>query len=389
MGVAVTTMKSTLARKPLELSQLPAPFQMNLSPQAPSPLKLMAARGLVPAPPAVMLQVLYQLQFDADATVRQEAYKSLSDAPAAVLAPSIQAEQPAVVLDWVAEVRQHDHQVLELLALNRFTDDLTIAAIASIANARVGDIIGDNQMRVLRCPLILEELYKNPNARMATIDKLVDLARRNGVSLKGLPGLQSALDSGQDIGLGEESAAIDALLQEEQERIIEEHLLEAEEEERLANMSRHEREAAELAKEKALEEGPLYTRIAKMSIAHKIRLATTGSREAINMLVRDGNRLVHMAAIQSPRIQPNDIKRLASNKSMPDGVIRYIANNRDWTKHYDVMLSLVNNPKTPLADAMSFLNHLRSHDLRQLQRNRNVPQQLARQAKSMTLKRGQ
>ena len=99
--------------------------------------------------------------------------------------------------------------------------------------------------------------------------------------------------------------------------------------------------------------------------------------------------VVHMAAIQSPRIQQNDVKRLAANKSMPDGVIRFIANNRDWTKHYDVMLSLVNNPKTPLADAMSFLNHLRSHDLRQLQRNRNVPQQLARQAKSMTLKRGQ
>jgi isochorismate hydrolase len=107
----------------------------------------------------------------------------------------------------------------------------------------------------------------------------------------------------------------------------------------------------------------------------------------VGILVKDANRLVHMAAINNPRLQYSDIKKMASNKSMPDGVIRFIAQNRDWTRHYDVIVSLVNNPKTPLDKAMAFMNTLRTNDLRQLQSNRNVSQQLARQAKIMMSKR--
>jgi hypothetical protein len=124
-----------------------------------------------------------------------------------------------------------------------------------------------------------------------------------------------------------------------------------------------------------------------MKLSQKIRLATIGSREAIGILVRDANRLVHMAAVNNPRLQYNDIKQMAGNKSMPDGVIRFISMNRDWTSKYEVMVSLVNNPKTPLDKALTFMNALRTNDLRQLQTNRNVSNQIARNAKALMTKR--
>jgi isochorismate hydrolase len=94
-----------------------------------------------------------------------------------------------------------------------------------------------------------------------------------------------------------------------------------------------------------------------------------------------------MAAINNPRIQYSDVKMYAANKSMPDGVIRFISQNREWTRHYDVTVSLVNNPKTPMDKALSFMNTMRTNDLRQLQTNRNVSQQIARQAKALMSKR--
>jgi hypothetical protein len=131
----------------------------------------------------------------------------------------------------------------------------------------------------------------------------------------------------------------------------------------------------------------LDAKIAQMSIAQKVRLATVGSREAVHKLVRDSNKLVHMAAVKSPRATYVDAKSWATNKSMPDGVIQYIAHNRDWSAKYDVMKALVENPKCPLGETLNFLNRLRTNDLKLLMSNRNVPMQVARQAKVLYTKR--
>ena len=74
---------------------------------------------------------------------------------------------------------------------------------------------------------------------------------------------------------------------------------------------------------------------------------------------------------------------------MPEGVIAYIADQREWLRHYQVKLNLVNNPKMPLQKSIRLLNFLQPRDLQQLARNRNVPGTLARQAKVLVGKRQQ
>ncbi|MFB6350324.1 MAG: hypothetical protein ABEK29_00835, partial [Bradymonadaceae bacterium] len=124
-----------------------------------------------------------------------------------------------------------------------------------------------------------------------------------------------------------------------------------------------------------------------MSVPQKIRLATCGSRQAIKKLVQDPNKLVHMAAIESPRLKPPDAIRLASRKSVPEGVVSYIANNREWTQNYECVKNLVYNPKTPVSDSMDLLNRLRNNDLKKLQQSRDVPHQVTRAAKRLYKKR--
>lgn len=377
-------------RQPLPLDTFPAQLQkMVFGPGAPPPMKLMAARGMSPgAPPELGLSILYQLQFDSDELTQQAALESLMEMPAEILTPQLHIPQPEAVLDWVAEVRKKDAEILQSIILKAQTHDQTIASIAGHANARLCDVIAQNEVRILRSPSILEALYKNPNARMATVDRLVDLAKRNSVVLDGLPGLQAVLESGQDLALDDASqmdeSAFASFIKEDVERGDEEP---AEEDANKESMTRREREDAEKREQEALPKGPVANQIMNMNIAQKVRTATIGSREAIMILVREPNRLVHMAAINSPRLQYNDMKKMSANKSMPDGVIRFIAMSREWSSKPEIMVNLVNNPKTPIQESLKFLNHLRLNDLRTVLRNRNIPRQVSRMAKELLNKR--
>jgi hypothetical protein len=387
--------KEKMERQPLDPQIFDAKLAKAVSPGAPPPMKMMAARGMLPAPPPTLVKVLYQLSFDDGEEVAAAAVTAAREMPADVLVPALQKDQPAGVLDWFSEVREDD-EVLEAIALSKATADETIADMAREADARLCGVIAGNQVRVLRHPAIIENLYQNPNAGMATVDKLVDLARRNDVDLSGLPGLQDALRSKESVfgQIDEDDEEFQQLLDKEAKRAAEEDeryaqldddsLTRSEREKLLEELAEKDEEAAEEDEDR---DRPLSFQLQNMKISEKIRLATVGSREAIKLLVRDTNKLVHMAAIKSPRLNLNDVRRLSTSKSLPDNVIAYIANNRDWTRHYEVVVNLCNNPKTPLADTMKFLNQLRKNDLKHLMRNRNVPHQVSRQAKNLMRKR--
>lgn len=369
-------MSLILERKPADLSSIPANFQQNLAKTAPAPMKLMAARGMLPLGPAQVVTALYALSFDPEQSIQDAARKTLRDTPPDILLPVLRAEKHAGVLDWVAETRM-DEASLEAIVVNPATDPITIARMARYAEARLVDVISTNQMRLLSSPIIIEQMYLNPNARASTIDRVIELAQRNGIDLSGIPGLGEALKSGQDIFTGGiEADNFDQLVQSEAQR--------GEMQEMLADGADDDEGEEDLDEEVAKS---LDAKIAQMSIAQKVRLATVGSREAVHKLVRDSNKLVHMAAVKSPRATYVDAKSWATNKSMPDGVIQYIAHNRDWSAKYDVMKALVENPKCPLGETLNFLNRLRTNDLKLLMSNRNVPMQVARQAKVLYTKR--
>ena len=389
---------SSLDREPLDAGAIPAQLQKHVQPDAPTKMKMMAARGMLPAPPEQMILVLYQLSFDNNKDVQKAVRGALKDMPPNVLVPAVGKTQFEGVLDWIGRVRADEDEIGEAVATNKATHDETIARLARNAGKNLADIIATNQVRILRTPKIIEALYQNPEVGSATIDRLLELAQREDVELKGLPGVQQALKSGQDIfkGGGGDNPEFEKLLKQEAKRAEKEDEKFARLEDE--DLTRSQREKLRDELEAEAEEGedgaaaeednrPMRVKIQDMSISDKIRLATVGSREAVKLLVSDTNKLVHMAAIQSPRIKPADIKKFASNRALPDGVIEYIAGNRDWTQKYDVTKALVLNPKTPLRDTLKFLKHLRADDLRKVSRSRDIPHQVSRSADSLLKKR--
>lgn len=142
--------------------------------------------------------------------------------------------------------------------------------------------------------------------------------------------------------------------------------------------------------EESKEEGvvkSLYAQIQSMMVIEKIKLALRGNKEARTLLLRDSNRTVQRFVLQNPRITDEEIVALARNRGTDDELLRLVAGNREWIKHYQVKLGLVENPRTPLAVAMHLLPLLQERDIRSLAKSKSVPAAVSTQAKRFVLQK--
>ena len=128
--------------------------------------------------------------------------------------------------------------------------------------------------------------------------------------------------------------------------------------------------------------------IMKLSIAKKIEWANKkGNREVRSILLRDPNKLVQLAVMQSPRITDGEVAKVALSRTAPQEVLQYIYNNRQLMKNYQIKVNLINNPKMPVGVSMRFLSSLRMAEVKAVAKNKNVPHGLATAAKKLLEKK--
>jgi hypothetical protein len=120
----------------------------------------------------------------------------------------------------------------------------------------------------------------------------------------------------------------------------------------------------------------LLQRLAKMTVAQRVQFAMKGGSEARRTLIRDNNKVVQRAVLQSPRLTDQEVEAFASMSSLTDEILRLIAGNRAFRKNYIVVRNLLNNPKTPLDVSLHMLPMLNAVDLKRLTTNKNVPETL-------------
>jgi hypothetical protein len=133
----------------------------------------------------------------------------------------------------------------------------------------------------------------------------------------------------------------------------------------------------------------LLQRLATMTVAQRVQFAIKGGSEARRTLIRDSNKVVQRAVLQSPRLTDQEVEAFASMSSLTDEILRLIAKNRNFRKNYVVVRNLMNNPKTPLDVSMHMLPILNPIDLKRLCTNKNVPETLRSTANKLKLQREQ
>ncbi|HJX52548.1 MAG TPA: hypothetical protein VJ801_07270 [Polyangia bacterium] len=348
-----------------------------------TPAKLMAVRGMAAVRPAELLVAIYQLSFDAEPAVRAAAEAAPAGLPDNVIGPPLGEALPASLLHFFA-IRLPDTRAaaLEKILYNPATADQTFVTLAARLNESLLEIIFQNEVRLLRCPAIVQALFFNKRARMSSVNRAVELCARNGVRVEGIPAFdefvsairqdpealdgtvvdgrfQAALTAAEAAPVGDqESGQGDELFDEE---------MAPEEKDRAVNMS--------------------FIKFDELRVFEKIRLATIGNAYCRKVLVRDANKLVAMTVIRSPQLTDMEIRQIAGSTNVCDDVIRYIANNRECSKDYPVKLALVSNPKCPLGSSLRFLAYLHQEDLRNISRSRNVPGVLSTAAKKLLQQR--
>jgi hypothetical protein len=134
-------------------------------------------------------------------------------------------------------------------------------------------------------------------------------------------------------------------------------------------------EAAAEAEPDSAKRQTLLQRLAKMTVAQRVQFAIKGGSEARRTLIRDSNKVVQRAVLQSPRLT--------------DEILRLIANNRKFRKNYVVVRNLLNNPKTPLDVSLHMLPMLNPMDLKKLATNKNIPETLRTTAAKLQRQRSE
>jgi hypothetical protein len=358
---------------PLDIAQLSSAAQKALGP---GPAKMMASRGMAPLPPADQVAVLYQLMLDADQNLASSALATARKLPDTLLAGAFGvASVDPRVLDRFAQLVGDRPAVFDALVANPAIADETLATLAGRLGAREVDRIAANEQRMLRHPQIIAAMYMNKNARMSTVDRAVELAVRNHVRVPGLAAwdeIARALQT-EKASHGAETDTLFSIAAEATQG----------DDSALTQGDGDEVREGEVALPEQIEDIP----IEKLSIPAKVRLATLGNAFARSVLIRDPMRIVAMAAVKSPGVTEFEASRYASNQTLSDDVIRYIANKREFTKLYGTKYALCRNPKTPVPEAMRLMPFLREKDLVLLSKSKGVPSAVVAQARKLIMQR--
>ncbi len=349
--------------------------QAIISGTAPQPARLAAARGLLPLPQADLLEVLVALCHSDDPEIAEAATETLQDEPPEDLLIAAKADDTAPsVLAYLATLESRESELYEATILNARTPDEALAKLAASAkDAALLELIAINQQRLVRFPEIIEAILVNP-ARSVEAERRARETRQEFFEKE-----RGAKQIAEELRARGKSAAAEFFETAELstgELSFDDAWVIA----HAANIQRiieHERiETGDIAAEKV----SLIRRIMLMNTRDRMKLATKGDREARSILIRDSNKIVSSGVMNNPRITEHEVENIAAMRTVADEVLRLIAFNRAWTRSYSVIHNLVRNPRTPIPSVINILPRIRTKDLLSLSLNRNVSENVRRQA---------
>lgn len=123
----------------------------------------------------------------------------------------------------------------------------------------------------------------------------------------------------------------------------------------------------------------------EMGISEKIKMALTGDKEWRKILVKDANKLVSAGVLKNPRMSEAEVLTLLKSGVQNDEIMRLICANKEWVKNYQIRKALIENPKTPLANALRYLGTMNEKDVASYAKSRNISSVISTQAKRIIM----
>jgi len=345
---------------------------------APPTAKSAAARGILPIPRTGLVQVLVFLLNDSSEEIRQAAEGSLTEMPVAAI-QDVLADEEVVpeVLTHFSRVAVKDNIVIyaEKIAFNPTARGEAIEILAAAGNDEIISLVLTNQERLATHPTLLDLLLGNTAARADQKSLIQEIKERleRLAAREIAPSAEETEDT--DDADEDEQAEEDELTVEDVARILDVDVGELLTASEIADGNEFEEEGVPDVVRGA------YQKIMTLNTAQKAILAIKGGREERSILIRDTNRLVALAVLKNPRLPEGEVESIAGMRNVHEAVLRYIGSFREWTKNYNIAVSLVRNPRTPPGVSTNFITRLNNRDLKSLSKDKNVPELIRRMSK--------
>ncbi len=355
-------------------------------------IKEAAARGALPIPREDLLELWVLLRTDAEEAVRLACKESIAGVPEAEWVEILPTHPfDPRVLDYAVRVLGRNPAILQAALQNRGMPTETLEALARQVSAPTVELMLENQVRLIEQPSIVVAMLRNPALTTTQLRRLYDMAEQFFRDHAEIPGL---LEQRLGLKLGVAGGSF-----EYEEAGGEEQPLPEE-----AAPSEPEAEEGPLPEPAEGEEGleveipieaisediltneefkSLFQKILKMSVPAKIDMAQKGNKEARTLLIRDSNKIVQMAVLDSPKITEAEVEAIAKMRNVTDDILRKVSRNQEWMKKYPIMRALATNPKTPGGVSMPLVGKLVDFDLKMLIKDKNVSEVIRREAKKL------
>lgn len=376
---------------------------------APRPAVVAASRGVLPLPPTDLLEVLVRLARSDDGELSTNARATLSEQDPSTLEGSLRtADIASAVLDHFAQQTGLPTSVYEAIITNEKTTADTFVRFARTSNnGEMLERLALNQQLLIQTPALIEAIIANPASPSEAERRASETKREFFEKERGAQQIANELraqgkeaaaefieqsEFGQDLdaaGMNIDDALFLASMIEVPDSETDDSWLGLEYIEEIYEESAEQRQAVvdKILGEFRFEDGEVgserlsvLNRVMQMGMKDRVKLAMKGDREARNILIRDPNRIVASAVVQNPRITEQEMEKISAMRSIPEDILRMIANDRQWARSYAIVHNLARNPRTPIANVMNILSRLQLRDLTGLSKNKNVSDAVRRQA---------
>lgn len=308
-------------------------------------LQLMAAGGLVPLPQEQLIPIQVALTFSPDGEISGRATSTLSELDPRIASAFLAQQASGRDLEYFA-ARSQDADILQTIIQRRDVPRSILVQLAPRLSPELQEILILRQDAIIEEPQILAALERNPQLASYTKRRVWEYREHL------LPKDKVPPKTAQEL-----EAEVEAVTEEDVRESIEEAREKPAEGEQVDDLS-------------GLSEG----QIRALPVPIRVKLARGASRQLRSILIRDTNAQVALSVMNSNQLSDQEVEQIAHSRSVVPEVLEEIPKRREWIRKYQVAKALVRNPKTQLSIALRLISRMAVRDLRDLARDRNIPE---------------
>lgn len=302
-------------------------------------LQLLAAGGFLPLAPEDLIPLQVAFARGGDVELAARAAEALRAVDVRLAASFLERQADGDALAFFAAEATHSY-LIEVILRRRDVPRHLLIDLARRIPADLQEILILRQDAIVEAPAILDALERNPEISSYTQRRIAEyrehlLPRERRVA--------PAVPEGEI-----DDAAFAAAVE---------------------TVKKSTPAEGEVETQSGLSEG----QIRMLPIPARLKLSRGAGRSLRSILLRDNNVQVALSTLLNNSLTEQEIEQTANSRAVAEEVLEAIAKKREWISRYKVAKSLVQNPKTPLPIALRLVPRMSVRDLRDLGRDKNIP----------------